>query len=235
MSNAADGGVDTPEIATIEAAAKAALVANEQWHTYSEEGPSRCPCGGETYSVCTTRAIDTANDDAHRCIAEVRGDNKANAYAIATHVAAASPAAVLKLIQRLRDTEHERDEMIRQHADTVKDRDENFRSMMRMVAMAAHWYEIAGDAMTAGLAECERLRDALRRMVQYAMLSHPLPWHIEEDWTKEVSAADGFIIVKCMTMAEAATIIREAEEYQAEMDAVIPDVEAWLREQDNEP
>lgn len=105
---------DSTEIAIMEAAAKVALVANEQWHTYSEEGPSRCPCSGELYSVCTTVAKDVGNDRNHKCIATARGYDRKNAYAIAAHVAAASPAAVLKLIDRLRDTEHERDEMIRQ-------------------------------------------------------------------------------------------------------------------------
>lgn len=51
----------------------------------------------------------------------------------------------------------------------------------------------------------------LRRLLFQALLDHPLPWRIEEDWTKEVTASDGFIIVKCRTREEAGEFISFAE------------------------
>lgn len=53
---------------------------------------------------------------------------------------------------------------------------------------------------------------------------HPLPWRIEQDWTSEVTAADGTTIVKCMTPQEAEWVIKLAEKITkdlAESDAEI--------------
>ena len=47
----------------------------------------------------------------------------------------------------------------------------------------------------------------LSRMLLGAILEHPLPWRVEQDWTSEVTDADGTIVVKCQTAEEARAII----------------------------
>ncbi len=118
-----DGNIQI-DLDAIEAKARAALVPGEEWHVYSQEGPANCPCGGELESVCTTRVSDAENDDKHRCVAEARGDSMANAYQIAAHIAAVSPAVVLALIERVREAEaanFQTGELLaRVHADHIK-------------------------------------------------------------------------------------------------------------------
>jgi len=48
--------------------------------------------------------------------------------------------------------------------------------------------------------------------------SHPLPWHIETDWTVEVTAANGAIVKKFQTREEAEAFIHAAE--QNELDKI---------------
>lgn len=59
-------------------------------------------------------------------------------------------------------------------------------------------------------------RDALRFVLRHALLAHPLPWRIEQDWTWEVLAADGATIAKCMTPAQAQAVVSLAETMTAE-------------------
>ena len=65
--------------------------------------------------------------------------------------------------------------------------------------------------------------DMIDDLVRHAVLHHPLPWRIEDDWTREVTAKDGTIIAKCMTHARAAAIIATAEKIRAELDAPMCD------------
>lgn len=66
-----------------------------------------------------------------------------------------------------------------------------------------------------------------RDMIHYAMMYHPLPWRIEEDWTSEVTAADGTIVCKSAgTYAQA--IIDEAERMDQESKAFEKEFELEL-------
>jgi hypothetical protein len=58
-----------------------------------------------------------------------------------------------------------------------------------------------------------------RRLLMTALGEHPLPWRLEIDWTVEVHAADGAIVAKCQTGAEAQALIDAATTMQAELDA----------------
>lgn len=50
------------------------------------------------------------------------------------------------------------------------------------------------------------------------MQDHPLPWHIEHDWTYEVTAADGHIIAKCRFPGQAGLIIQRAGFWQKDIE-----------------
>ena len=47
-------------------------------------------------------------------------------------------------------------------------------------------------------------------LVSEFLLKHPLPWHIEQDWTLEVIDSNGNIVIKCMSYADAQAIVDEA-------------------------
>jgi hypothetical protein len=57
----------------------------------------------------------------------------------------------------------------------------------------------------------------LSRMLLGAILEHPLPWRVEQDWTNEVTDADGNIVVKCQTAEEAQAIIDLAMQQDDEL------------------
>lgn len=52
----------------------------------------------------------------------------------------------------------------------------------------------------------------VRRMISLQLLCHPLPWAVVEDWTFEVTAEDGEVIVKTPTAEEALRVIEIAVE-----------------------
>lgn len=58
-------------------------------------------------------------------------------------------------------------------------------------------------------------RDALHAVLDHALLAHPLPWRVEQDWTWEVIAADGATIAKCMTPSQAQAVVALAEQAAA--------------------
>lgn len=58
---------------------------------------------------------------------------------------------------------------------------------------------------------------ALRFVLLHALLSHPLPWRVDQDWTWEVLAADGATIAKCRTPEQAQAVVSLAERMAAEM------------------
>jgi hypothetical protein len=49
-------------------------------------------------------------------------------------------------------------------------------------------------------------------MISFQLLYHPLPWAVVEDWTFEVTAKDGTVIVKTPTVEEARRVIEIAVE-----------------------
>lgn len=51
-----------------------------------------------------------------------------------------------------------------------------------------------------------------RRMISFQLLYHPLPWAVVEDWTFEVTAKDGTVIVKTPTSEEARRVVEIAVE-----------------------
>lgn len=54
-----------------------------------------------------------------------------------------------------------------------------------------------------------------RELLFRQIMKHPLPWRIDEDWTKEVIAADGACIAKFQTYAQAQEMIDAAEALRA--------------------
>jgi hypothetical protein len=82
---------------------------------------------------------------------------------------------------------------------------------------------IAARELAKAVLNAETAQYFARDMVFHHLLHHPLPWRDEHDWTHEVTAADGTIIVKCMTAAQAAAVIAMAEEIRAELDTPAED------------
>lgn len=54
-----------------------------------------------------------------------------------------------------------------------------------------------------------------REMVFHQTLDHPLPWRVDEDWTHEVRASDGYVVAKCPTREQAEQIIALANHIKA--------------------
>lgn len=53
----------------------------------------------------------------------------------------------------------------------------------------------------------------LRMLVDQLLLPmHPLPWHIEHDWTWEVHDERNKVVLKCQTAAQAERLIKLAQE-----------------------
>lgn len=61
--------------------------------------------------------------------------------------------------------------------------------------------------------------DIVRRIISFQIICHPLPWEVEEDWTFEVKAKDGTVIVKTPTRSEADRVIEIAVEVDRQMRA----------------
>lgn len=59
-------------------------------------------------------------------------------------------------------------------------------------------------------------KEMARELVLNHLMSHPLPWHIESSWTKEVTASDGYLIAKTDHQT-AVDVIALAESIQKEM------------------
>lgn len=59
----------------------------------------------------------------------------------------------------------------------------------------------------------------VRRLISFQILYHPLPWSVVEDWTFEVTAKDGAVIVKTPTAEEARRVIEIAAEQDRFMQA----------------
>ena len=62
----------------------------------------------------------------------------------------------------------------------------------------------------------------LKHFISQALRDHPLPWTIRRNWSHEVVAADGAIVVKCGENGgeDAEAIIAFADFYQKEMEEV---------------
>jgi hypothetical protein len=69
------------------------------------------------------------------------------------------------------------------------------------------------------------LAQLLHELLLHAVLTHPLPWTVDRDWTHEVVAADGIVIAKCPTAELAQAIVAKAEQVAAKIAAHRTDVE----------
>lgn len=78
------------------------------------------------------------------------------------------------------------------------------------------------DEVNAKIRELHAL-NALRNVLDHAVISHPLPWRVEQDWTWEVTAADGAVVAKCQTCAEAQAVVSAAEAFHAWLTTEAPD------------
>ena len=56
-------------------------------------------------------------------------------------------------------------------------------------------------------------------LIRHLTIGHPLPWHLEFDWTVEVTDAAGGIVIKCMHIDQANEIL-ELARLLAEQDAI---------------
>lgn len=95
----------------------------------------------------------------------------------------------------------------------------HLRTVLDAIASADERAASLAAERDAAVARAERLataQDVSRDVVWYAMLHHGLPWRVEQDWTHEVTAADGTVIAKCMTHTRAAAIIALAESIDAD-------------------
>lgn len=76
------------------------------------------------------------------------------------------------------------------------------------------WRAIGRDAIEAWRWSPERLRALI--------VAHPLPWHVDQDWTFEVIAADGKCVGQFMLAADAEEFIREAVAIRGAMEKAEP-------------
>jgi stress response protein YsnF len=67
--------------------------------------------------------------------------------------------------------------------------------------------EATNERVLDGLFDMEQ---ACQSILKPILTAHPLPWRVEQDWTHEVIAADGYTVAKCMTASEAQLIVVEA-------------------------
>lgn len=73
-------------------------------------------------------------------------------------------------------------------------------------------------------------REILLPVLDHLLLTHPLPWRMEQDWTLEVVASDRAIIAKCRSSEEAQAIIEHAEKRQEELDRKQEEIRPILEE-----
>lgn len=72
------------------------------------------------------------------------------------------------------------------------------------------------------------------QLVAALLAAHPLPWHIEYDWTTEVIDTKGNCVMKLMSGMDARAFITFAEAYAKEQVAVAAEVARILQENDAE-
>lgn len=58
----------------------------------------------------------------------------------------------------------------------------------------------------------------LHDVLLWMVITHPLPWYVDHDWTYEVIASDATVIAKCATEETAQAIIDEATRIRSELD-----------------
>lgn len=69
---------------------------------------------------------------------------------------------------------------------------------------------------------------AANDLVRQVSLMNPLPWTIEQDWTWEVTAANGVIVAKCRTPGDAQAVVALGQRLHAKREADALTVEADL-------
>lgn len=80
------------------------------------------------------------------------------------------------------------------------------------------YYRIAGFPEQEAWQKLSDSRAALRplqELLAYAVLIHPMPWRVDQDWTKEVLDNKGACVAKFMTVAEAQSLIDAAVAFKA--------------------
>ena len=65
-----------------------------------------------------------------------------------------------------------------------------------------------------------------RLLLLHQIITNPLPWRIERDWTYEVIAHNGAVIAKCQNYEEAAIILDLANNLGRELSNI--DIESIL-------
>ena len=116
------------------------------------------------------------------------------------------------------------------HEGLANESSKSARRAVTAVAVRAGWEpaEILAPGVATRAEALRELADVANDVVRHALLHHPLPWRIEDDWTREVTAADGTIIAKCMTFARAEAVIALATAIRAELDAPDAETDALL-------
>ena len=76
-----------------------------------------------------------------------------------------------------------------------------------------------------------RMTSPTEHLAFQCWLAHPLPWRLEQDWTTEVIASDGYIVAKC-SAEDAQKVIEWAESMEVKMDQVAKEIENELLEID---
>ena len=68
----------------------------------------------------------------------------------------------------------------------------------------------------------------LEQLVDRLLDRHPLPWHIDHDWTVEVLTKKNDVVMKCMTTSHAEALIALAEQIAKDNEAGQAEVEKML-------
>ncbi len=85
---------------------------------------------------------------------------------------------------------------------------------VRWIRFVRSWRAIGKEAIKAWRWSPERLCDLTTR--------HPLPWHVDQDWTFEVIASDGQCVGQFMLASDADEFIREAVAIRGAMEKAEP-------------
>lgn len=105
----------------------------------------------------------------------------------------------------------------------------------RLRSLLSKMHGAVGMLANSHLLREDKLQAIAHDLVLSALLAHPLPWRVEQDWTHEVTAADGTIIAKCMTYDRAAAIVAMAQAIRADLDTPTEEAATDGKGDDDEP